>query len=530
MSRSFLRQATQVSASVDFSDTLAAGLSLKSSSYTLEDDLNSIRSQLRRFLYSTGSGNWFDDIPLSPDGQRRGFAQLASDLGDMENKKFSFRTQKNTVGLVVPTGQNYVTLSVGAGFAPSYVAAVTAQATGTIVTQLSGNDFNLHSLRLTSGSNVLVPKNLVVVVSASSGNPLQASSGEDIYALLQVSSSVTDGDTFDDSTKRIQLSFVQANSTRTGITSASVADVQGKYIQYSYARRIPLDQIPDDAYLDNVFVDMVADLSAAVAAVQASTNLNSAIDNQVGAATQTDRHIEVRITSPFSWSFTNAAGSRQFLTVDANGDTVRFDVDNFDVRNVNTAQYLNSLRTNVSGNWVQLSAGTVSASGSLTVSSATGSNLVLSGGGNLVMLDGYKVFSTYTGEFKLADSVADWNQYVTNFGQVTLFDALHALSQSVTGAKGQRRRDAVVTANSITADTNVTYPTNLDAPLLDFSAYPSASFVSGVLIYLNGQLQRNGENGSSNHDVYPGTTPANGDLKFEFKLNRDDVITMVIVN
>lgn len=489
---------------------------------------------MRMVLHSTGSGKWYSSLTSTTFGGARGLDQLGSDLEDIERKKLIYRVQKSVTGLVVPNGQNYVTLSVGAGFAPSYVAAVSAEATGSIVASLSGSLFNVHNMVLQSGSNVLLPKNLVVVVSASTGNPLQSfSDGTDIYALMQVSSSVADGDTFDDVTKRVQLSFVKANSTRTGLISASISDVQGKQIQYSYPRRIVFDEIPDDAYLDSIFVDMVTDLSSAlasaIASISSSISLDSAIDNQIGAATQTDRHIEIRMTSPFSWSFTNAGGTRHFLEVNAGGQWVKFDVDNFDVLNTNTAQFLNSLRTNVSGNWVQLSAGTVQASGSLIVMSATGSNLVLSSGADLVMGDGYKLASTYTSNFVLANSVADWNTYVTDFGQISLFDALHFLSQSMTGSKGQMRRDAVVLSTQ-NADTNITYPTNLDAPLLNFSSYPSSSFVSGVLVYVNGQLQRNGQDGAANHDVYPGTAPANGDLKFEFKIHKDDVITMIIPN
>ena len=145
------------------------------------------------------------------------------------------------------------------------------------------------------------------------------------------------------------------------------------------------------------------------------------------------------------------------------------------------------------------------------------------------MADGNKQFSTYTADFKLADSVSDWNQYVTSFGQISLFDALQILSQSITGAKGQLKATAVVTAKT-NADVNITYPTNLDAPLLNYSAYPSASFVSGVNVFLNGQLLRGATNGGDNHDVYPGVSPVSGDLRFEFKLDIGDVITMIIPN
>lgn len=352
MSRSFLRQSTQVSASTNFDDALTSGISLQSSSYTLEGDLNSIRSQIKRTLYSTGTGNWYDALP----GSARGIKQLDSDLTDIEVKKLIYRVQKNTVGLVVPTGQNYVTLSVGSGFAPNYVAAITSAATGTIAASLSGSDWNVHSMVLQSGSSVLAPKNLVLIVSASTGNQIQASTGEDIYALMQVSGTVSDGDVFDDALLGVQFSFVQANPTRTGLISASITDIQNKKIQYSYPRRIIFDEIPDDAYLNSIFVD--------------------------------------------------------------------------------------------------------------TIAPAPTVNL-------------------------------------------------------------QERADAVVTT-TIISGTNVTYPTNLDAPLLDYSSYVSSYFVSGVLIYVNGQLQRNGVDVLASYDVYPGTNQATGDLKFNFSLFQNDVVTMVI--
>jgi hypothetical protein len=525
MGRTFLQQDTQISSSFNFNDALASGLTLQSGSYNLESDLNALRSQLRTFLYSTASGGkWYDDITATPIGGKRGINLLGEDLEDLERKRLIYRVQKNVVGLVVPNAQNFVTLSVGAGFAPTHVAAVTAQMTGTIVSVLTG-DVGSHSMLLNSGSNILIPKNLVAIVTASTGNPIQAANGQDIYGLLQAESGTLDGDTFNDTTKQVQISFVVSNTTRTGLVSASIADIQNKSIQYGYARRVAFDEIPDDAYLDGNFVDMVTELSSSLSNI---VTLDAAIDNQTGAATQTDRNIEIRMTSPFSWSFANSTGTRRFLEVNASGQYVKFDVNNFDVLNTSTAQFLNSLRTNVSGNWVELSAGNVIASGSLSLGAGTGSNLILSGGGGVTMTDQWKPSSTYTNTFYFASGTAEWSRYVTEFGQVSLFTALHQLSQSITGSQGQNRWDALVTVN-IPANTNVHYPTNLDGPLGNFAAYPSASFVSGVMIYYNGQLMRNGIDASANHDVYPGDSLAAGDIKFEFKIKKNDQISMVIV-
>jgi hypothetical protein len=88
------------------------------------------------------------------------------------------------------------------------------------------------------------------------------------------------------------------------------------------------------------------------------------------------------------------------------------------------------------------------------------------------------------------------------------------------------RWDGVVTAK-LAADVNVRGGVNLDNTLGDYS---TVNFVSGVMVYVNGQLMRNGATSGANHDVYPGTQASTGDLKFEFKLEQGDVITMVIVN
>ena len=58
-----------------------------------------------------------------------------------------------------------------------------------------------------------------------------------------------------------------------------------------------------------------------------------------------------------------------------------------------------------------------------------------------------------------------------------------------------------------------------------------SAFVDDVDVFLNGVLLRNGADSSANHDVYPGDTPADGDLKFEFIVKgtggNPDVITMI---
>jgi hypothetical protein len=509
----YIRQFTQVSGSDSYDDTFSPGIGLQTASYNLENDLNAIRSQIKNILYSTSSGKWYDDLQVF--GTKRGLQQIGSDLNTLQNRKLVYLAEQDT-DIAVPAAQNWVVLSSASTQVPTFPAATSSAATGSIVSVLPGN-VGAFSLLLISGTNLLAPKNLVTVVSSSNGNKIQASTGEDIYGLLQAELGTADGNAFNDTTKQVQISFVVPNATRTGWSAASSADIAGKSINYSYPVRTTLDFIPEDAFHQGDFVDTP---------YTTSNTLDGAIDNQVGPVTQTDRSIQVRITAPFSWSFTTVDGSRnvgEFANTYA-----KFNIDDFTVQNTNTATVLNGLRTAVSGNWVELSSGFVKGSGSLILNSLNGNLIMSSSQAAITFVDTYKTGSTYTGNFNLANATSDYSNFVTSFGQVSLLNSLNQLSSSITSSRGQTRYDSVVTSVLVTAGTNVTSPTNLDAALGNYSAYSGAQFVSGVNIYYNGILLRNGT--TSTNDVYPGTTPANGDLKFTFSLRINDVITMIIPN
>ena len=76
---------------------------------------------------------------------------------------------------------------------------------------------------------------------------------------------------------------------------------------------------------------------------------------------------------------------------------------------------------------------------------------------------------------------------------------------------------------------DATTTSNLDVDLPDYS---TVTFVDDCDVYLNGVLLRNGANAAANEDVYPGTTPAQGMLRFEFPLRgggaKPDVLTMIV--
>ena len=88
----------------------------------------------------------------------------------------------------------------------------------------------------------------------------------------------------------------------------------------------------------------------------------------------------------------------------------------------------------------------------------------------------------------------------------------------------------VVTA-AVAADANVSGPANdnnLDTDLGDLSGLDFGLTSSQIDVFLNGaiQVQDSSTTGANNKDVYPGTSLANGQLKFEKKLKVGDVIVV----
>lgn len=511
MGRTFIRQDDQIRQSLLFDDTLAAGATLASGSTSLERDLNALRSQMKRAIWDDGAGNWYDDI-VTINGKKRAIRDLNFDLDDIEEKRLLFRAQSLT-DVTVPNGQNYKVLVQASSETPSQTAAVNGgTAEGAVVATLAG-DVGAHALTEVAGPDAISPKNLLLIRDAVTGDPI-TSSNREIYGLLQAESGTVDGDAFNDTTKQAQISFVRINSTGDDLEAVPVADIQNKVLNYSYVRRVKFDNVPETAFLTGTFLDNVP--------TSVSVTLDTAVDNQVGAVTQTDRDIDWRITDTFKWRLQDAPGTRDLIAVlpNAAGDELEVNVDTLDINNALDGDFLNGMTFDSGGTPIRVGvvAGQVDASG-LTLASLTTTDLTLSAGGEMIFTDGNKAGSTFAGALKLSDTSAEWSDYETQYGEVSLLKAIMTARL--------KKTVAVVTTNSA-ADTNMTGAggtPNLDAQLAD---YTSVDFVTKVNIYLNGVLMRNGADASANHDVYPGTTPANGDLKFEFPTKSGDVITMEI--
>ena len=638
MGRTFIDQDTQIYASDVYNDTLSAGLTLQSGSTNLQDDLNSVRSQLKRAIYDDGAGNWYDDIP-TVNSKKRAIFDLNTDLNDIEEKRFLFRSQiltdilipaavaatgtittvagsllvdgetftlndgtntatvfefdsgggvgggniavpftggdsAATVAAAIQTAINgvgatlFITASSGGGAVtnlvndvmgtvgnvtitdtvadggftvtgmsggagdvrvlvqasaetPTEAAAVNAgTANGAVVSTLA-TDVGRFSLTLVSGPNAISPKNVVIVRDANNGQPIQNSNGKDIYGLLQTETGVVDGDTFNDTNHQAQISFVAENIGGNALEHVDASYIGGKTINYSYVRRINLDAIPETAFLSGVFIDQSAAAS--------DVTLNNAIDNQVGPATQTDRNIDWRITDTFYTAFEDSTGARNLLKIFPNGagDAVTVDADTITFTNpTNATTFTNGVGFDTSGTTIQVgvTAGQIDSAGALTVATAAVGDLRLNSAGEIFLDDLNQTGSTWaqTNGIKLSDTTAEWDDFETAFGEVSLLRAIYM------ARSGTRTKGVAVVTTAISANTNATGGSNLDATL---PTYTGATFVTKVDVYLNGVLLRNGANSGANHDVYPGDAPATGDLKFEFNLKagaKPDVLTSIV--
>lgn len=524
MGRSFLSQPTQVFKSEDYDDALTTGASLQVSSSNLETDLNAIRTQIRQLLWANVSGSWYDAI-TAPSGSNsaRGLNTINVDLTDLEQKRFLFRRQ--VLNLVqVATGSNFVQLSASLGTVPTqFVAVGVTNASGSIVAELTGSEgtYGSHSVAQVSGSTVITPKNLVLIRDAYNHFALTASNSQEIFGLIQVEAGTVNGNLINDSTHRAQISFVYevtVNGT-SSLQPVNPAFIGGQVIQYAYPIRTSLDDLPEDAYLGNhIFLDMPG-VGDATAATLGDITLQRAIDNQAGTVTQGSKNIDIALTSGFHWAY--LTGSQTIWQIAAGAEnTLLVNVDRMTVSSTFPTAFQTGI--NVATGSTQINVGVIPG----TINTLSGSQLVLSGGSTLGFSDFFGPSSTYTGGIiPFAKSTSEWNSFTTYFGNTSsVLGALTALSQSISGSSTRIRRTAGVTAN-LSANTNASFGVNLDAPLVDYS---SKDFLNEVNVYLNGQLLSPGLTIADDDDVYPGTSPANGDLKFPYNIRSGSVISVEV--
>lgn len=523
MARSLLRQDTQIHNSEAYLDTEAAGVALESGAVTLEDDLNALRSQVHHILDATASGNWYDAIP-TVNAKTRSLLQLNTDLDDLEGKKILCRANVLT-DISVPAAQNYVVLSVAGSETPTQVAAVALTQNGAVVAQsaLSAGAFAAHELIEVTGPDALNPKNLCVVRAASDGSVIQ-SSGRDVYGLLQYESTGADGGSFNDTSggNRVKISFVRPNATFDDLEAVPVADIQSTSVNYHYIFRDALDNLSEDCTLSNLnFVDQSGSIDV---------TLQNAYNNQGATPVDVSSDTDLDLGVGIQWAIRDAADADLFNVTEGSGaGTTTLTVGaGVDVLNVDAVDVNFSPGTSVgTGGTRPIDIGVNDG-----VFETTAGDLEVRAATELFLDDGNQTGSTWaqTGGIKLSETTAEWDAFETNFGEVSI---LSAINQAFTGGGSTVTKYVAAATADVAADSDVGGPgsaaNNLDADLGDYSG---VTFVSDVDVYLNGQLLRNGANAAANNDVYPGTAPVNGELRFEFQIRgtgtNPDVITMFV--
>lgn len=390
-------------------------------------------------------------------------------------------------------------------------------------------DFGAATLDEVTGGNALEPKNLMLIVDASSGDPI-LSAARQIWGLFQ-SESNTDGSTMTGTTpNRAMITFVRPNATFDNLELCPSADICGKDVQYATRERVRLEDLNEDDFLKGAIVD-VGSGSGTVTRQVAYNNQGATPVDQITNAT-----LDLE-GAGLEWAIRDDLEAILFRIIEGSaGGTskvaVENDVDEFDVDAV-ISDFLNGLKvdTGAAGTTINIgvTANQIDSGGALTVATGGAGDLKLdSVGGEILFDDVNRTGSTWAAaQVKLSETTAEWDNYETEFGEVSIFNALVQASAKAARVKGQ-----AILQNNVAVDTDVdaTASGNLDVDLPDYSGV--GTFVDDCDVYLNGELLRNGANAAANEDVYPGTTPANGMLKFEFALQgvgaKPDQLTMIV--
>jgi hypothetical protein len=272
---------------------------------------------------------------------------------------------------------------------------------------------------------------------------------------------------------------------------------------------------------NNIFIDLPEAFSGSFASLSDIT-LQNAINNQVGTVLM-GQNIAISMAAGTSWTYVSGTQQLWSLASSNTADSLTVNVDNFNVSGTNPVAFQQGIM--VATGSTQINIGVSPLTG--TIATLNGSNLVLSGGNRLIFGDNYGGSSTYPGgAIPLSTSSIEWNNYYASFGASSILGALNALTQSISAsASSQRIRYNAGVTTTLSPDVNVTFPTNLDGQLGDYS---TKNFVNDVNIYLNGVLLLPGTSVSNPNDVYPGTSPAGGDLRFTMKLRSGSQIAMEI--
>jgi len=515
MARTFIRQNTQIRKSDSYLDTVAPSqANYETNVTTLEDDLNSLRSQIQNIINRNGpsmpSGNWYDNIvePVNfEEGKRRGVSEINQQLHNLERKRVLVASTQLT-DITVGAGSNFVVLTAPQLPTKTVASVGASSVTGSVIAHVQGT-FGAWSNDFVTGSTLIAPKNLCEIVEGDTRDQI-LSNNRVVYALFQSENS-TDGHTLGGTTpNRAQLSFVRINSTGDGLEAVPFADIENKVINYSSVERKALEDLNEQDFLRGAILDNAG---------TTTLNRQNAYDNQATTPVELTTNALLDINSAGAyWAIRDTGNADLFKITEGagtNNSTVALgsDVDFFDV-NANDVDFSQGAKFDSGGQQINIG---VNAG---VVESTSTNDLRILCARELFLDDGKQPGSwTQTDGIKQSDTGLEWSVFEDAFdGEVSLLKAIYQ----------SRRRDKVyarVNVPTITADTDVSSSilgSNIDVALPYMG---SGSFGVDYDVYLNGQLLRPGADATANNDYYPGTDQFT--LRFEFELKENDVICVV---
>jgi hypothetical protein len=419
---------------------------------------------------------------------------------------------------------------LGAGELPGNTTAAVGSVTTLGTVCAYDASFTNASLEEVAGGHALNPANRIHIIHGSTGDPI-LSDGRKVYGLMQCET-VTDGHTITDSTTtRAKIQFVRANSAYSDLELVPSADIEGAVINMFTRERVRWEDLNEYDFLSEITVD-VGSGSGTVDRQTAYTNQGTTAVNLNTNATldlegaglvwkiRDDLEADLFVITEGS------AGGTSEVAIESDTDVFRGDAILNDFDNgikVDTGAAGTTINIGVTAN--QIDCG-----GALEVASGGSGDLRLEAAGEVLLDDtNFQNEATWSqAGVKVTETQAEITAYETNFGgEVSLFNAINQAFSRSGRSKGQAILQNNVAANT---DVDATTSSNLDADLPDYSGV--GTFVDDVDVYLNGELLRNGADAAANEDVYPGSTPAQGMLKFEFALygtgSKPDQLSMIV--
>jgi hypothetical protein len=486
----------------------------------LNDDMDNLRSQINNVINRDGAGfpatDWFGDL-VAPTGIEagsiRGINANNEATHDLEVKRF-LQCFWGLDSIAGGAGQG---VSLGVGELPgNLIAAIGASTALGSVVQTATTYGTYSATDIVTGTTAIGPYNLVQIVDAVTRDPV-TDAGDQIYGLLQCESAI-DGSTMSTvAGNRVQISFVKVTGGN-ALTLITAGAMNGINFDYCYVSQARFQDLTRGVLLSGASIDVPS--GTTVTRQVSYTNQGT---TPVDLLTNAILDLEA---AGIEWSIRDDLEANLFGIVEGSaGGTSQFniygDVDEFDVDAV-VNDFLAGVTVR-SGGTRPINVGVTDG-----VIETTAGDLFIKGFAELLFDDANQTGSTWAQDgIKLSDTQAEWDAFEVAFGEVSLLNAIVQAKNTT----GRRKVNSICTVDA-PADTDVSGPANdnnLDTNLGDLSAgvFVTASGDGDYDIFVNGASQVLGVNVGAGKDVYPGTSLANGQLRFAEKTKVGYVITVI---